>query len=58
MTHAPTMTHAPIIAMGQPNYYQPAAGGPTPQQDAETIHSACKGFGTDEKRVISVVGKQ
>ncbi|KAF9272023.1 hypothetical protein BGZ88_005306 [Linnemannia elongata] len=55
MTHAPTMAHTPTMPMGQPNYYQPAAGGPTPQQDAETIHSACKGFGTDEKRVISVV---
>ncbi|KAF9902728.1 Annexin A6 [Linnemannia zychae] len=53
LAHAPTM--APVPAMGQPNYYQPTAGMPTPQQDAETIHSACKGFGTDEKRVISVV---
>ncbi|KAG0208047.1 hypothetical protein BGX33_006494 [Mortierella sp. NVP41] len=55
MTHAPTMAHAPTMPMGQPNYFAPTAGLPTPQQDAETIHSACKGFGTDEKRVISVV---
>ena len=40
------------------SYFAPGTGGvPTPQQDAETIHQACKGFGTDEKRVISVVGK-
>ncbi|KAF9098127.1 hypothetical protein BGX27_000865 [Mortierella sp. AM989] len=57
--HAPTMAppqHAPTMA---PNYFQQGSSNvPTPQQDAETIHHACKGFGTDEKRVISVVANR
>lgn len=54
MAPAPTM-----MVQQQPSYFAPGQGGPvpTPQQDAETIHAACKGFGTDERRVISVVGK-
>ncbi|KAI7817503.1 hypothetical protein BC939DRAFT_465808 [Gamsiella multidivaricata] len=65
MQHAPTMAsmqHAPtMMAPAGPSYFQPAAGMsnvPTPQQDAETIHHACKGFGTDEKRVIGVVANR
>ncbi|KAF9160219.1 Annexin A11 [Mortierella sp. AD010] len=59
--HAPTAAYpqqAPTMMppAGGPSYYQQGAVGvPTPQQDAETIHTACRGFGTDEKRVISVV---
>ncbi|KAF8950132.1 Annexin A7 [Haplosporangium bisporale] len=60
--HTPTMpfSHAPTMAptmplQAAPSYYATTGPVPTPQQDAETIHAACKGFGTDEKRVISVV---
>ncbi|KAF8959564.1 Annexin A13, partial [Entomortierella lignicola] len=62
--HAPTMAppqHAPTMAppAPMPSYYQQAPGNvPSPQQDAETIHRACKGFGTDEKSVISVVANR
>ncbi|KAJ0094543.1 hypothetical protein Patl1_17027 [Pistacia atlantica] len=28
----------------------------SPVEDAETIYSACKGFGTDEKAIISILG--
>ncbi|KAF9579028.1 hypothetical protein BGW38_004894 [Lunasporangiospora selenospora] len=53
-----TLPHAPTIMtvvgagviMGGPV--------PSPQQDAETIHRACKGFGTDEKSIISVVANR
>ncbi|KAF9424469.1 hypothetical protein BGZ76_003513 [Entomortierella beljakovae] len=48
--HAPTMAAPTAVA----SYYQ-SGSFPTPQQDAETVHRACKGFGTDEKAVISVV---
>ncbi|KAF9992989.1 Annexin A11, partial [Modicella reniformis] len=58
LQYAPTMApmhHAPTMAP-LPNYFSPTASGvPTPQQDAETIHRACKGIGTNEKAVISVV---
>ncbi|KAG0197078.1 hypothetical protein BGX28_009420 [Mortierella sp. GBA30] len=66
--HAPTMhqaapppvSHVPTMpASHAPSYFQPGTGNvPTPQQDAETIHKACRGFGTDEKRVISVVANR
>ncbi|KAF8928424.1 Annexin 11b [Dissophora ornata] len=67
MQHAPTMAppqHAPTMAPPQhaptmapmPSYFQPGMSNvPTPQQDAETIHQACRGFGTNERQVISVV---
>ncbi|KAG0077069.1 Annexin A7 [Podila epicladia] len=54
LSHAPTMV-ATMPLQTAPSYYAPTGPVPTPQQDAETIHAACKGFGTDEKRVISVV---
>ncbi|KAG0259620.1 hypothetical protein BG011_002511 [Mortierella polycephala] len=61
MSHAPTMAPAPTMPMTMqtPSYFhQAAANVPTPQQDAESIHKACRGFGTDEKRVISVVANR
>ncbi|KAF9990739.1 hypothetical protein BGZ75_000125 [Mortierella antarctica] len=66
MHHAPTMQHAPPVAhvptmpiSQAPSYmHQAASNVPTPQQDAESLHKACKGFGTDEKRVISVVANR
>ncbi|KAF9280572.1 Annexin A7 [Mortierella antarctica] len=54
LSHAPTMV-ATMPLQTAPSYYATTGPVPTPQQDAETIHAACKGFGTDEKRVISVV---
>ncbi|KAF9180375.1 hypothetical protein BGZ51_006236, partial [Haplosporangium sp. Z 767] len=61
MSHAPTIAPAPTMPMTMqtPSYFhQGTANVPTPQQDAETIHKACRGFGTDEKRVISVVANR
>ncbi|KAF9970221.1 hypothetical protein BGZ73_007099 [Actinomortierella ambigua] len=44
----------------QPSYYGTAYGAtlPTPQQDAATIRDACRGFGTDEKKLIGVLAKR
>ncbi|KAF9162594.1 hypothetical protein DFQ27_006808 [Actinomortierella ambigua] len=68
LPHAPTMAPAhtmmsvaPTMPMGtQPSYYGTAYGTtlPSPQQDAATIRDACRGFGTDEKKLIGVLAKR
>ncbi|KAF9345261.1 Annexin A4, partial [Mortierella sp. NVP85] len=56
LQHAPTIPMgAPPVAQGVPNYFSGATSDQTPQKDAERIHQACRGFGTNEKAIISVV---
>ncbi|KAG0231967.1 hypothetical protein BGW41_001985 [Actinomortierella wolfii] len=67
LPHTPTMVPAGTLAPAptmppstHPTQYGTSymAGLPTPQQDAATIRDACRGFGTDEKKLIGVLAKR
>ncbi|OZJ03463.1 hypothetical protein BZG36_02729 [Bifiguratus adelaidae] len=41
-----------------PTYGQPMVNPALVDQDCQAIHKACKGFGTDEKALIEVIGRR